>query len=1221
MQLSANAPKFTNGELFPSNMHRLDIVIMNRRTVTVPLFSDMRGEDILQLVRRWSDVRDFVICRNPQQGATFYELLYLSIPQPEIQRYNLIKISGKFESTLISELFAPSREIRTEKKRMSFFVFEPADYFQMLPIALSTQSAFLPKHRSPSPIIKVKLPTGLVLPLKITMQTVIRDISKELYTKLQTLYTNVKPPSGYRFGTVYGNWPSMETVFGKDPALVSAMKRQATSNTYQFWFAEVTTQCEFDKMAAKWQKELDLSLTVGNEETRALNASLSKVRIEVDKRRKEMLDKEPLLARMRINDSDPPLTTYTSKINPADAGTSTIAMKVELGPKMKCATSLSTRIAYNATANEAINSLLLKMKRLSSRSHGQINEENSDSASLSGPGSYIPTIPSLPELRPSFPNISLVDGKCPTQDRLEVLRVAADREAERGDWNPNDFVLVLRGMDEILAGDTPLCHFLCVRQFLLSGQKILNLILEKRQDVIENIRSREMGESFIMPEPGPESIRSDFGVHPPSDVPFVEMGGYRHCESSDKLTILVRGCLGIPPSEKVRQFCVVVCLIHGLKQLCRPVQTRFVYGSTSVLFNDKLTLDLPISSIPRMARISFTVYSMESSKKEKTPISTYNFPVFQHNGWMNTGALMKKMWLNKDMDFFLSTCESNEEHPVFLLFSLPKFRFPMLFAPKPLESLSGRPRSGSVSMQQTEITRIARLRRSDPLEVLTDDDKNILWKYRHILTQYRELLPLVLLTIDYSKPEQVSEVPGLLRSWTKPSASEALTLLDAKYADGEVRRYAVERLDEFPDNELMLYLLQIVQALKYEVYDDSPLARFLVKRGLLEPKFFGHQVFWQLISEAHLSHVRQRFSGILINFMYGTGSYSEELHQGYKFTQQLVDLNNELSKYNHEEATEKLRDALRRVEIPKEFHLPMDPRLIVESFVIEKCQVMNSKKKPLWLAFKNASIFADEPVFTMFKVGDDLRQDQLTLQVMKVMEHLWRRSGTDFHMRCYGVLPTGLNQGFVEVVPNSVTESKLQVDHGKVTGVWANDIILNYLQRYNATGRGLSIAREIFRLSSAGYAIATSVLGVADRHPGNIMIQQDGHFFHIDFGHFLGNWKSKLGVKREAGLFHFAPACAEAIGKDKMSQFKDDCWKALCVLRNNSKLLITLFLLMLGTGIPELTKPEDVIYLKSKLYTDLEDEEARKKLLQLIKESKRSTRTYLNNLCHNVRAG
>jgi phosphatidylinositol-4,5-bisphosphate 3-kinase len=403
------------------------------------------------------------------------------------------------------------------------------------------------------------------------------------------------------------------------------------------------------------------------------------------------------------------------------------------------------------------------------------------------------------------------------------------------------------------------------------------------------------------------------------------------------------------------------------------------------------------------------------------------------------------------------------------------------------------------------------------------------------------------------------------------------------------------------------------------LYDDSPLARFVIQRGLSEPKFLGHQLFWQLMSEAHLSHIRQRFTALLINFLYGMGSHREELLQGYQFTQQLVELNRRLYHLDYLSATGPFREALAQIEIPAEFHLPMDPRLIVSSFIIPKCKVMNSKKKPFWLAFQNASPFATEPVMTMLKVGDDLRQDQLTLQLIKVMESLWRTNGADFHMRCYGVLPTGFEQGFIEVVPNAVTESELQKERGTISGVWANDLFTRYLQKHS-TEKGLAQTRAVFRKSSAGYAVATSVLGVADRHPGNIMVQQDGHFFHIDFGHFLGNWKVKYGVKREDGSFHCSPACAETIGDDRAA-FEEEAKVALRILRKNSKLLITLFLLMLGTGIPELKEQDNILYVKKRLYMEMDDDQAAAAFAQLIRDSIASTTTKLNNLCHNWKTG
>ena len=63
---------------------------------------------------------------------------------------------------------------------------------------------------------------------------------------------------------------------------------------------------------------------------------------------------------------------------------------------------------------------------------------------------------------------------------------------------------------------------------------------------------------------------------------------------------------------------------------------------------------------------------------------------------------------------------------------------------------------------------------------------------------------------------------------------------------------------------------------------------------------------------------------------------------------------------------------------------------------------------------------------TMYKIGDDLRQDQLITSFFSLFEDIWLDSGLDLRMRYFQVIPTAKSRGFIELVDDSVTLREIQ---------------------------------------------------------------------------------------------------------------------------------------------------------------------------------------------------
>ena len=99
--------------------------------------------------------------------------------------------------------------------------------------------------------------------------------------------------------------------------------------------------------------------------------------------------------------------------------------------------------------------------------------------------------------------------------------------------------------------------------------------------------------------------------------------------------------------------------------------------------------------------------------------------------------------------------------------------------------------------------------------------QDLLWRFRFSLVDNRRALTKFLLAVDWTVESEQVQAAELLEQWRRRSpieVTDALKLLGKHVAfqTNLVRAYAIDTLAEAPDAELRLYLLQLVQALKYE---------------------------------------------------------------------------------------------------------------------------------------------------------------------------------------------------------------------------------------------------------------------------------------------------------------------------------------------------------------------------------------------------------------------
>ncbi|KAF1961720.1 phosphatidylinositol 3-kinase-like protein [Byssothecium circinans] len=502
-----------------------------------------------------------------------------------------------------------------------------------------------------------------------------------------------------------------------------------------------------------------------------------------------------------------------------------------------------------------------------------------------------------------------------------------------------------------------------------------------------------------------------------------------------------------------------------------------------------------------------------------------------------------------------------------------------------------------------------------PLEELTSHERDEIWKFRYYLLRDKRALTKFVKCVNWKSEREARQAAPLLERWAHQDVASALELLGPQNDAPVVRSYAVERLKQAGDDELQLYLLQLVQALKYEAAgegDDSSLARFLVTRAA-NSFTLGNFLHWYLMVEIsdmsndQAPEHRALFAKVEYDFMAELEKTprGSEIRKTFRRQGELLTVLAKISKdvrFGGGDRPAKIERLKKAISDPRNelvsfdpLPLPLDPSIMITGVHPDDCNVLKSSLLPMVLNFRTASN-TKYPI--IFKTGDDLRQDQLVIQIITLMDQLLKRENLDLKLTPYRILATSASAGAFQFIPSMSLAAAVQKHKGS---------LLAYLRANNPDDTApLGVRKEAmdtFIKSCAGYCVITYLLGVGDRHLDNLLISPNGAFFHVDFGYILGR-----DPKPYAPSMKLCREMIEGMGGAEHPNylaFKEYSFTAWSTLRKSSSLLLNLFALMREANIPDIKVEREgsVRKVEMRMWLGKSEGEAAREWEKLVEES------------------
>jgi phosphatidylinositol 4-kinase B len=189
-------------------------------------------------------------------------------------------------------------------------------------------------------------------------------------------------------------------------------------------------------------------------------------------------------------------------------------------------------------------------------------------------------------------------------------------------------------------------------------------------------------------------------------------------------------------------------------------------------------------------------------------------------------------------------------------------------------------------------------------------------------------------------------------------------------------------------------------------------------------------------------------------------------------------------------------------------------------------------------------------ISVIVKTGADLRQEAFAVQLINVCSKIWRDAGTPVWVKKMRILVTGESSGLIETIANGVSLHSLkrsltletiasgQNPRGRIASL--KDHFVKTFGTPNSDT--YKAAEDAFRRSLAAYSMISYILQLKDRHNGNVLIDNEGHIIHIDFGFMLSNSPGSVGF--EAAPFKLTQDYVDVLGGVNSQSF--EVYKTLC---------------------------------------------------------------------------